>query len=147
MSITLTHQEADSLLAMDKHFQGTDQCAFPEVGGNLRIPLLSADRHEEFSLDITRSKIELRKNTFQNRARKAVVLARIDLGGSPHRNPDDAEIPCPHMHVYREGFGDKWAYALPANFTSAQDVWQTLKEFMAYCNIVTRPTITKGLFI
>jgi hypothetical protein len=36
-----------------------------------------------------------------------VVLVRLDLGGAPHRNPFDEEIGVPHLHLYREGFGDK----------------------------------------
>ena len=39
---------------------------------------------EEFNLDITRGRIELKKNTFQLRAQRAIVLARIDIGGAPH---------------------------------------------------------------
>jgi hypothetical protein len=31
---------------------------------------------------------------------------RLDLDGPPHRNPDDQEIPCPHLHIYRAGYGD-----------------------------------------
>ena len=58
-------------------------------------------------LDVTRGQIKLTKATYQNRARQVIVLMRLDLDGSTHRNPDDQEIPCPHLHVYREGFGDR----------------------------------------
>ena len=75
MTILLTQQEADALLALDKHFLGNDHFEFPALGGALRIPLHSEDRREEFSLDITRGRILLEKNTFQTRARKAVILA------------------------------------------------------------------------
>ncbi|HEY7442131.1 MAG TPA: hypothetical protein VH701_06920 [Vicinamibacterales bacterium] len=33
--------------------------------------------------------------------------------GAPHRNPDDEEIPCPHLHLYREGYGDSLGDAAP----------------------------------
>jgi hypothetical protein len=146
MSLLLTQQEADALLALDKHYHGSERFSFPSLGGALRIPLHSDDNREEFSLDITRGRIELRKNTFQSRARKAVILARIDIGGPPHRNPDGEEIACPHLHLYREGWGDKWAMPLPDVFTNHADAWQTLEEFMAFCNVVTRPPILKELF-
>ena len=63
--------------------------------------------------DVTRAQIKLTKATYQNRARQAIILMRLDLDGPPHRNPDETEIPRPHLHIYREGFGDKWAIAEP----------------------------------
>jgi hypothetical protein len=146
MIFLLTQQEADALLALEKHYIGSERFSFPSLGGALRIPLHSPDHREEFSLDITRGRIELRKNTFQSRARKAVILARIDLGGPPHRNPDGEEIACPHLHVYREGYGDKWATPLPSHFTDSNDAWKTLFEFLGFCNVTTKPTILQELF-
>lgn len=146
MSLVLTQQEADSFLKLDKHYMGNEQFSFPSLGGALRIPLYSNDRREEFSLDITRGRIDLRKNTFQTRARRVVILARVDIGGPLHRNPDGEEIPCPHLHVYREGYGDKWAIPLPDNFKNYRDAWQTLTDFMDYCHVVTRPPIQPELF-
>ena len=51
---------------------------------------------------------------------------RLDLDGPPHRNPDEAEIPCPHLHIYSEGFGDKWAMAAPADrYSNTLDLFST----------------------
>lgn len=146
MSLILTQQEADGLFKLAKHYQGADTHYFPGLGGALRISLLSEDRREEFNLDITRSRIVLAKNTFQTRARKAVILARLDLGGPPHRNPDGVEMGCPHLHLYREGFGDKWAVPLPLVFLGTDDPWSLLEIFMDYCNVVTKPSIELELF-
>lgn len=146
MTILLTQQEADALLALDKHFLGNDHFEFPALGGALRIPLHSEDRREEFSLDITRGRILLEKNTFQTRARKAVILARLDVAGPPHRNPDGEEIDCPHLHLYREGYGDKWAVPLPEVFTGIADSIKLMDAFMDYCRIVGKPIIERGLF-
>jgi hypothetical protein len=60
---------------------------------------------------------------------------RLDLDGPPHRNPDDEEIPWPHLHVYREGYGDKWASpARLKNIRTAQTSFQRLKRS---CGIAT----------
>lgn len=105
------------------------------------------DRREQFLLDLSRGRIDLRKVKTQTRARQIVVLVRLDLGGAPHRNPDGEEIPVPHLHVYREGYGDKWAVPVPAyRFGNLADVWQTLSDFMGYCNITQPPRIQRGLF-
>jgi hypothetical protein len=74
------------------------------------------------------------------------VLARLDFA-APHRNPDGAEIGLPHLHRYREGYGDKWAEEVPDGLlTKPDDAWQVLLDFMAYCHVVERPNIVRGLF-
>lgn len=120
---------------------------YPGLGGVIRVPLQSLDRRELFFLDVARNQIKLTKGTYQNRARGVVILARLDFGGAPHRNPDDAEVACPHLHVYREGFGDRWAVPLPpGRFTDGSDPWVLLKEFMNFINITDVPDIRRGLF-
>jgi len=146
MSVEITDSEAQALLQMEKHYLENVSYVFTGLGEAFRIPLFSSDRREEFVLDITRGRVAIKKTTLQNRARKTVVLARLDLGGSPHRNPDGEEIACPHMHIYREGYGDKWAVPLPKVFTNSSDIQITLDEFMDYCNITTKPDIKWGLF-
>jgi hypothetical protein len=72
---------------------------------------------------------------------------RLDLDGPPHRNPDNVEIPCPHLHIYREGYGDKWAVPAPADrYTNTLDVFATFDTFMTHCNITQKPNVQKGLF-
>ena len=146
--IKLTQAEANALIALEKHRVNEDRKIFPLGGQSLAIPLQSADRREQFLLDLSKGRIDLLKVKMQNRGRQVVVLVRLDLGGAPHRNPDDEEIPAPHLHIYREGFGDKWAIRVPTDlFTKTADVWATLEEFMRYCNITQPPHIDRGLFI
>lgn len=146
MSLFLTQQEANDLLALEKHCDDSEQFKFPDLGGSLRIPLFSADHREEFSLDITRGYVALKKNTYQTRARRSIILARLDINGPPHGNPDGEEIACPHLHIYREGWADKWAIPLPDAFDSSADAWAMLSSFMNYCKVVTPPMIVRGLF-
>ncbi|MCC5877497.1 MAG: hypothetical protein JJU11_14855 [Candidatus Sumerlaeia bacterium] len=143
---TLTQAEADTLLALEKYYYGEERFTYPGLGGSLRLGLHSADRCEEFNLDITRGRIVLTKNTFQTRARKTVILVRLDIDGPPHRNPDGGEIPCPHLHLYREGFGDKWALPLPPEFVGVENPIELLDIFMDYCRIVGKPTIEEDIF-
>jgi hypothetical protein len=147
MSVFLTQIEADGLLAMEKHRVNEERVSLPDQGGGVIVPLVSIDGTESFFLDVSRGRINLSKGKVQNRARGIVVLARVDFGGAPHRNPDDVEVPCPHLHVYREGFGDRWAIpAPPEAFSNPSDHWQTLFDFMKYCNVTQAPNFVKGLF-
>ena len=143
----LSQAEVDGLLAMEKHEEGRQVWHYPTPGSSIAIPLASVDGRESFLLDMYRGRIALERGSHQNRARKVVILARLDFGGAPHRNPDGEEIGSPHLHLYRQGYGDKWAYPLPSDhFPKPSDAMQLLQDFMRYCNVTKRPVIQQGIF-
>lgn len=145
--INLAQSEADAFINMEKVKINDDEWEYPSLGGRITIPLSSQNKRENFLLDVSRGRVDLLKGTYQNRALQIVVLIRLDFGGQPHRNPDGQEIPSPHLHLYREGYGHKYAFPVPAtSFSNIQDLWQTLQDFMKYCNIVETPNIRRGLF-
>jgi len=145
--IDLAQAEADALIRLEKHCIENPGWDFPVAGASISVPLVSADRRENFFLDITRGRINLAKGSYQSRGRQVVILVRLDFGGQPHRNPDGEEIPSPHFHVYREGYADKWAMPVPQeSFPAVYDLSRTLDDFMRYCNITRLPLIRRGLF-
>lgn len=144
--IFITQSEADLLLAMDKYRENDSRWNFPVGGGYQNIPLFSNDKREKFLLDIGRTGFNLKKIKYQTRARNAVILARIDIG-APHKNPDGEEIGSPHIHIYKEGYADTYAYPLSKyGFTFSDDVYDLLNQFMKFCHIVKPPIIEEGLF-
>jgi hypothetical protein len=57
-----------------------------------------------------------------------VGLCRIDAAPY-HPNPDGTELrDTPHMHVYREGYGLRWAE--PIDWYDAADPQSTLERFL-----------------
>ena len=145
--IEITQAEADTLIAMEKRFVDESDWVFPTAGERVGLALMSPDKRETFTLDVTRGQIKLTKATYQNRARQAIILMRLDIDGSPHRNPDGTEIPCPHLHVYREGYGDKWASGAPADrYSNTLDLFSTCEAFLQHCNITGPSKMQKGLF-
>jgi len=151
--INLTQSEANILISMEKHRENENCYTYFGIDKSkkskksISIPLISADKREKFLLDISQGRINLSKGKYQNRARETVVLVRLDFGGPPHSNPDRVEVPCPHLHIYREDYGDKWADPVPLNkFPNTDDLWKTLMDFMAFCNITQQPYIEKDLF-
>jgi hypothetical protein len=147
MDFGLSQSEVNTLLTMEKFRVDETKHLFPGLGGYLKIPLKSKDQREEFLLDISRGRIVLKKHTFQIRTGLIYVLARVDIAGAPHRNPDGEEIGCPHLHIYRPGADDKWAQPLPPEFFGDQEnVAQVLEDFMNFCNISKKPFIQKDLF-
>jgi len=146
-SVILNQAEADDLIAMEKHRVDEDPSRFPMRGESMSLDIKSFDEQEKFKLDLNRGRISLRKVTMQTRGRTTIVLVRLDLEGAPHRNPDGEEIKTPHLHRYREGYGDKWAIPVPQeHFSDASNLNVTLGDFMRYCNIVRPPHIGMGLF-
>ena len=138
----LTQAEADHLIGIPKQRVDNRTWSYPSGGGSVSIPLVSEDRREEFRLDLWRSRVNLAKSSHQNRARQIVPLIRLCIGGAPHRNPDGEEVPCPHVHRYREGYADKWAAPVaPGAFQDLDEHMQALHDFMRYCNIVEQPVI------
>lgn len=147
MTDGLNQAEADRLIAVPKRVESLAPVTLPDFGGKIAVPLVSLDARDTFILDIRRGRIDLRNGTNQLRTQQVIVLIRLDYNGPPHRNPDDIEISSPHIHIYREGWGDKWAYPLPLGiFTNLDDHWTTLQEFLTYCTIVAPPNFQRGLF-
>jgi hypothetical protein len=151
----LTQAEADGLLEMSKvlvdaaplDFSLTQPMDYDRV-------LRSSDRREEFFLTIERGRRRMRLK-YQTRARRVIVLARLDLNGAPHKNPPESPyrpgewIRQAHLHLYRDGFDDRIAYTLvdapgwPDPNTS--DAIPALEHFMRYCRFTAWPPIQTSL--
>jgi hypothetical protein len=145
----LTQAEADYLFSLEKIAVDSEKIwDFSGKDDNLRIPLISVDKRESFMLDVWSSgKIAL-KMKYQTRCRSVFLLARIDYDGPPHQNPDGLEVGYPHIHIYKEGMGLKFAFPLPPEiFPKPEDRWNTLHNFMGYCNISKVPLFNRGLWV
>jgi hypothetical protein len=113
--------------------------------------LVSQDQREEFILTIERGNRKRTRLKYQTRARKIVVLARLDLDGPHHRNPPNSpyrpneRLSCPHLHLYREGFDDRVAF-LPHEVSgfslgNAANGLACLEDFLRFCQIQNVPPI------
>jgi len=157
----LTQSEADALFTMPKKPKSSDPLTFPYTGGKLLVEFVSLDGREVFLFNITRASIEVLKCTYQKRARQVEILRRLDIGGSPHTNPEVENVPldflapyngleiqCPHLHIYVEGFAAKWAIPAPAEMlNSNNDLYTVMESFLRYCNVTEMPNIERGLFL
>ena len=143
----LTQAEADYLFALDKLRRSDDPQQFPGIGADLEVPLVSRDGREDFIFNVARGRIKITKCSYQNRGRSVVVLARLDIDGPPHQNPDGTYVPCPHIHLFREGYADKWAFpAVDHVGPVSEDVQTVYQQFCRFCSIIDPPVIQGGLF-
>ena len=125
-----------------------DSCiSFPFSNDKLTINVQSIDGSETFLLDINRAgSIRISRCTFQERYNVTIPLVRLDLDESkPHQNPDGQVIKGPHIHIYKKGYGDRWAYLIsdinPCPFSNTSDLLTSFIEFCSYCNISNIPAI------
>jgi hypothetical protein len=153
--MSLTQTEADLLLKLPKHAMPG---AVLELTTSMPMDedweLLSHDRREEFILTIERGRRKSIRLKFQTRARKVIVLARLDLNGAPHRNPSGQPyrpsefLTSSHLHLYVEGFEDRIAYLLnevPGFAFSFSDDVSALTQFLTFSNVEPIPVIQQGI--
>ncbi|NLL46964.1 MAG: hypothetical protein GX249_00095 [Firmicutes bacterium] len=144
----ITQSEADRLLELRKVVTSRETMNLP-IKGKKSWDLESDDGSEKFIIDVWCGKIEMTRYSTNHRYRKDIVLARVCVNNQPHMNPNGDIISEPHLHLYREGLGDKYAIPLPKEFFSApHDIVCTTREFLAYCNVVEHPEVQQqgGLF-
>lgn len=135
----LTQAEADALLAAPKRFVSHPGALTLGIGADQHHALLAGNR-EEFLLDLWRNSIRLSKIRLQTRARVIYPLARLDIDGAPHTNPDGGQIGGTHLHLYREGFEDRWAFPPGAGeFPRISDPAGALLDFCQFCKIQAVP--------
>ena len=142
----LSQQRSEDLRQMAKVIVDKVPLTFPMADSAILVNATSTDGREHFLFDVNRKgKIKLSKCSYQNRHSIIEILLRLDIDGPPHTNPDGEFMPCPHLHVYREGFDDQWAIALPAAFTDTTDLVQTFREFLKYCNVAPIPELQRSI--
>jgi hypothetical protein len=138
----LTQLEADQLIKMAKHFVRPPALITIRPGADDTYELAGPGERERFLLDLWRGTIRLTKLRFQNRVRTVVVLVRLDVDGAPHTNPDGERLAGTHLHIFREGFDDRWAFPVDIKaFTLLDDPGTTFQEFCVFCNIESPPPV------
>ncbi|MAT16276.1 MAG: hypothetical protein CMJ46_13515 [Planctomyces sp.] len=142
----LKQEEVEKLLSMPKKLTAVTSIQFPILDEYIELDANSVDESERFIFDVSRKgRFKLLKCTYQERYLKTEALLRLDVDGPPHTNPDGQRIECPHLHIYREDFGDRWAIPAPPNLVIANDLVRTLKNFLSYAKVVEIPRIQRGI--
>jgi hypothetical protein len=149
MLSSLSDIEFQRLLDLQKRFDNLKRIVLPVAGKSVRFDIVCEEPDAQFILDFDRSgRIELKHKT-QLRYHTAVVLVRIDINAPPHMNPDDQLIGRNHIHLYREGYDDKWAYDISSVIPRYHDgvtVTEIFQLFCAYCRIELTGTEIQGVF-
>lgn len=101
---------------------------------------------EMFLLDFYRGSFELSKYTLNKRHRQTIILLRYDSAGR-HTNPDGVTFEGRHVHLYREGFNDKFAFPVSEIGVTDTDTIETVfNKIMHFCNVKRFPIIQVPMF-
>lgn len=160
----LSNESAKMLFEVSKYTEKQTYFA-PDHGKTSSIKVFTQDdrcKEEEFIIDINRKCLILEKRTFQ--LRTGMILRRLDFY-SGHQNPEEINYLSAnldqnilnmmikyknyrfkkeaHMHLYIDGYADKWAFPLTefGKFDTSNIV-TTIKDFLTYCNVANNPKIS-----
>lgn len=138
----LTQEEADNLISMAKIPLDPDIPLEFFPGMDEEIDFRGEHNEKElFRVIVSRYEKNTRHCKYELLARHRVVLLRFEIEGSPHRNPDGVQVPCPHLHRYRAGFDDRCAEPIKDRFGNTKDLVDCLIGFLRYCQAVQWPPI------
>lgn len=133
----LTQDEIDMMIEELKWIKEKDVIGFPNFDHKLTYELESEFNPKSYLLDANRKgSLDPMKISYQFRFRASNVIIRLDLNGPPHTNPDSTEVGRNHIHIAREGYNARWAYALPDDvLNNSDDLIDIFKWFLSRCNI------------
>lgn len=147
--MSLSQDEFNHLIKLKKKFQDSDAIELGPHPIEWQKKIVSTESKDTFIMDFRRASIEVKKYTFNKRFRTAVVLLRFDSHGR-HTNPpgtDEKIFNGPHVHLYREGFEDKWAFPVEElGVKDASSMLDVFNQITNYCNIEKIPNVNQSLF-
>lgn len=145
--MAITQAEFDFLIKQDKEFEDPSHpISLGPAPLQWTRKIKSLINKEVFLLDFYRGSFELSKYTFNKRYRQTVILLRYDNGGR-HTNPDGITFDGPHVHLYREGYNDKFAFPISEiGVIPSDSMGAVLKKILQFCNVKRFPTIEVSMF-
>ena len=144
----ITQQEFEQIMKFKKQFKESEQISLSNPWSK---EIISLESNDTFILDFSnRGPIELRKFKYNKRYRQSIILLRFESSGK-HTNPEGTDgkvFEGPHIHIYKEGYDDKWAF--PVSKIGIENIHSTksqiLVKFLEYCNVSNYPIIQDNLF-
>lgn len=139
----LSQAEADTLQTIEKALTNPKQVHLPPPNGTkIHAVYYLRDNHrkDDMKLSTYHAQKNQKKVSYRILYNSSILLVRVDTqDATPHINPDKKIIIPPyqpHIHIYREWYGDKFAYPLPNEFKDTDDIVQLFMDFLSYSNII-----------
>lgn len=145
--MAISQLEFEFLMGLNKKFATGQELEIGPAPMKWTREINSLDSHDTFLIDYNRGRIQLLKFTVNKRYRQTICLIRLDSVGR-HTNPDGKVFDGPHIHFYRDGYDDKFAFPIEdAGIKDPTNVENSIKEFLEFCNIRNIPPIQKSTYL
>lgn len=140
MSEKLTQEEAERLLSMLKKSL-IEYLMLPQKGDKVEFDVCGDNKKDLFSINIFRGKINGNKINYNARIKSnGIMLLELHINATNrHINPDGTIITGSHWHIYKEGFGNR--YAFPADDIEDNNFVQNTINFLDEFNVIEKPVI------
>lgn len=139
----LTNAEAKFLIELEKI--ATDRrIDIPVDSKKEHLNLARAEEPNDniMRIYIKRGKRNINKCSFNVVYNKSIILLRLDIEpGRIHQNPDGQDVTNPHLHIYREGYDDRYAIPAPESFVDMGNLAQALYDLLGYSNVINRDEV------
>ncbi len=144
--MVLPQTEYEIVMALQKEFEdGITPLLLGPGPVRWTRQLFSPETREEFILDYHKGNIAIEKFVVNHRYRQSIILLRYCHTGR-HTNPDGITLDGPHIHLYREGYADKFAFpAAEMGINISDDIQVIFRKVLQLCNIQITPTINFNL--
>lgn len=140
----ITQEEYNYIISLEKEFKENERITLESKWSR---DIIATETRDMFILDYYVGTIALTKFTYNKRYRKTIIILRLDSSGR-HTNPDGQLFDGPHVHIYRENYGDKWAFPITEIGITGEIIEKAnaLESFLQYCNVINCPEIQHSLF-
>jgi hypothetical protein len=128
----LTQEDANTLLAMEKHKADDASYEYPSLGGGIRVPLLSPDKRESFFSPSHEARSSSRRERI--RIERGVWRYSLNAGDDYARQINEPLQP--------RAFGSNWRWSGPPSSTSpvfGSEVWLANQTFLPSLNRPSTP--------
>ena len=147
--MVLKQEEADTLRMIEKYLIHPQLVKLPPAQGTTIYDICymkDNKRYDNMNLSTYRGRKNPNKVSYRILYDKCTMLVRIDTQDATHHINPDGKIEIlpyqPHIHIYREGYGDKYAYLLPEAFSQTDDIVTLFMEFLSYSRVINADKIS-----
>lgn len=140
----ITQEEYNYIISLKKEFKESKRI---DLDKEFSSDIIAIETRDTFILDYHIGTIDLKKFTYNKRYKKTIILLRFDSSGR-HTNPDGQIFDGPHVHIYKEGYDDKFAFPVSKIDIDENNInkVEVLRKFLQYCNVVNCPPIQGSIF-
>jgi hypothetical protein len=134
-NMRLNQAEADGLIKVKKIFLDKTPLTVNRPYNEQRELKSERDPYEVFYLNVTQTRIEFGKYGTVTRFFQIPLVRACINPDARHENPDGEILSGSHIHIYKQGYADKFAYPLKEHGFDDMLIVPFIKKFLEYCNI------------